>query len=603
MKTYRRLLVYAQPLGSFMVPYFFVAVTGQLFGMMNFMAVVPLLDSLFGIQQAAPPPKENTGFADQLKEDYYTFFDGLIAEEGQLTVLYGICIFVLCTMFLSSTFKYLSLVLLEKLKAKVIKNLRIGLYNKSLLLDVGYFTEKKKGDLISRSTNDIYEVEFSVTNSLSTFLKDPIMIIIYFGVLFFMSTKMTLFTLFIIPIAGFGISFLVKKLKKSANITQESIAHITTHIDESLWGIRIIKAFKAIKFKHNAFEELASGYESKYKKFAFRRELASPFSEVLGTVVVITILGFGGRLVLEDNFMRPAEFIMFIVIFSQILAPGKAIGNAISRLQRGLISADRILEIIDADVAIKEKEGAESLEAFKEEITYNNVHFKYNEVPVINGINFHVKSGQMVALVGPSGGGKSTLVDLLPRYYDTEKGSITLDGHDIKDLTLDSLREHIGIVSQESILFNDTITNNIAFGDENPDLEKVKEAARIANAKSFIEEMELGYESNIGDRGQKLSGGQRQRISIARAVYKNPAILILDEATSALDSESEKLVQEALENLMQNRTSIVIAHRLSTIKNADKIIVIDKGMVVEEGTHEALMAQGGLYTKLKDLQN
>jgi len=602
MNTYRRILNYAKPVSAFAIPYFIVAILAQLLGIINLGAIVPLLNILFDLSEPSVLP-ENPGYFDQIKMQGMQWLHDLIDEDGTVQVLIYVCIGAVSASLLANIFRYLSMRLLEKLKAKVIKNLRVALFEKIMMLDLGFFTEQKKGDIISRATNDIYEVEASITNSLSSLLKDPLTVIIYFTALFLISFEMTLFTLIIIPVTGIGINFLVKKLKKSSTITQESIAQITSSLDEAISGIRIIKAFRAMNFVNTSFGHLASSYERKYKNFAYRRSLASPFSEVLGITVVACIIAYGGSLVLnKESGFTGDFFIMYLVMFTQVLNPIKTIANTIGGLQRGLASSRRVLEIIDTEIEIKEIENPKKIVEFEDSVEYKNVFFKYEDEYVLKNIDLTIKKGQTIALVGPSGGGKSTIADLLPRFYDVNEGAIYMDGIHLKELELDSLRKQIGIVSQESILFNDTVFNNIAFGVDNASEEAVIKAAKIANAHEFIMNLSDGYQTSVGERGLKLSGGQRQRISIARSIFKNPPILILDEATSALDTESEKLVQEALDNLMNNRTSIVIAHRLSTIQNANKIVVINKGEIQEQGTHEELIALNGLYTKLNKMQ-
>lgn len=602
METYRRIINYAKPLSLFAIPYFITTLLAEIFGIINFAALIPLLNILFDPSKKATLP-EDPGYFDNLRVEAMTWFNQLIEIEGAPKMLMIIGGIAVAGTLMASVLRYLGLRLLEKLKAKVIKNLRVGLFNKITSLDLGYFTDQRKGDIISRSTNDIYEVEFSITNSLSSFLKDPLKIIIYFFILFTISYQMTLFTLLVIPVVGLGINFLTKKLKKSSNVTQESISHITSTIDETISGIRIVKAFRAVKYINSRFATQANSYERKYKNYAYRRELASPFSELLGVTVIMGILVYGGNLVLQENSSFTADFfIAYLVMFTQILQPGKAIATTVSSMQRGLASSRRILEIIDTDVAIKDIANPIKIDVFQKNIEYKKVRFKYENDYVLNDINLTITKGATIALVGPSGGGKSTIADLLPRFYDVSEGELLMDGRNIKELELDSLRKQIGIVSQESILFNDSVFNNIAFGVEDASEEEVIHAAKIANAHDFIMNLSDGYQTVIGERGLKLSGGQRQRVSIARSIFKNPPILIMDEATSSLDTESEKLVQEALDNLMKNRTSIVIAHRLSTIQNADQIVVINKGRIVEQGTHDELINQNGIYTRLSNMQ-
>jgi subfamily B ATP-binding cassette protein MsbA len=457
---------------------------------------------------------------------------------------------------------------------------------------------------MSKVMADVQEVEGTVVNSLKAVIKEPFMLIGYFIALFFISAKLTLITLIILPISGFIISYIAISLKKKARKSQETIGRISDILDETLSGMRIIKAFNAINFSKNRFEKEVKNYAEFNISMQKRQALAGPTSEFLGVFVVVAVLLIGGGMILAGNSELDAgRFITFIAIYSQLLVPAKQLSSAFSNVQRGLASAERIFGIIDLKPAITDKSTAKNLEEFKSELSFNDVSFAYGEEKVLKNININIQKGETIALVGPSGGGKSTLADLIPRFYDPVEGEVQIDGVSLKDITVESIRAKMGIVSQESILFNDTIFNNIAFGKPECTLEEVMQAAKVANAHEFIAQMEGGYEAKIGERGTKLSGGQRQRISIARAILKNPDILILDEATSALDSESEKLVQDALTNLMKNRTSIVIAHRLSTIQEADKIYVMQDGEIIEEGKHENLMEKGGVYKKLIEIQS
>jgi subfamily B ATP-binding cassette protein MsbA len=470
-------------------------------------------------------------------------------------------------------------------------------------LHIGYFNNQRKGDLISRFTNDMAEVEGAVVNSLKFVLKEPITIIVYFGVLFFISFKLTLFTLILLPVTGGILAEIIKRLKKKALLSQQSLGRIVNILDETFSGMRVVQAFNARNFLLKKVDQETTYHRKVNLSIARKNELASPVSETLGVMIVAGILFFGGSLVLDKTSgITPSEFLLFLGVFAQVIQPAKNFSNGITSVQKGTISAQRIFSVIDTTPHIRNKPDARMLDTFKQQIEFKNVSFAYDKDHVLRDINLTIQKGKTIALVGPSGGGKSTLADLVPRFYDPASGEVLLDGISLADYEVESLRQVMGVVTQESILFNDTIFNNIAFGMENVPKEDVIHAAKVANAHDFIIETEQGYQTTIGERGAKLSGGQRQRISIARAVLKNPPILILDEATSALDSESEKLVQDALNNLMQNRTSIVIAHRLSTIQHADEIIVVQGGRIVERGRHEDLIGKSGLYRKLNEIQ-
>jgi subfamily B ATP-binding cassette protein MsbA len=491
-----------------------------------------------------------------------------------------------------------------KIRVDLVRNIRLDIFSNVSKLHIGFFNSERKGDLISRFTNDVQEVESAVMNSLKAVLKEPITIIVYFAILFTISAKLTFFTLIVLPLMGGVLAEIIKRLKKQAKQSQESLGRIVNILDETFGGMRVVKAFNARGFIMRKMEEESDYYRKVNKSMSYKNESASPVSEVLGVMIVAAIIFFGGNMVLSENSsLKPETFLGFLGIFSMIIQPAKAFSNGITALQKGTASANRIFQTIDTEPAIKNAPNAIVLEHFQKEIEFANVSFAYNSDNVLKNIDLIIPKGKMVALVGPSGGGKSTLADLVPRFYDPTSGEVKIDGHPLTKYDLKSLRQQLGIVTQESILFNDTIFNNISFGKPDATEEEVIEAAKVANAHDFILQAENGYQTSIGERGSKLSGGQRQRLSIARAVLKNPPILILDEATSALDTESEKLVQEALFNLMKNRTSIVIAHRLSTIQHADEIIVIQDGRVAERGTHEQLTRLDGVYRKLNDFQN
>jgi subfamily B ATP-binding cassette protein MsbA len=493
---------------------------------------------------------------------------------------------------------------MAKVRVGTIKDIRKDLYTKILILPLSFYSKQKKGDIMSRITNDVQEVEVSILNWIESLIKDPLTIIFYFAFLLSQSARLTLFVLVLLPIAGLVIGRIGKILKKESKETQNRLAGITATIEESISGLRIIKGFNAIGYLSRKFGEQNDAYSKSLLGVHRKRDMSSPMSEFLSAIVVIIVLWFGGNMILDgDSSLSAAGFISYIVVFSQIISPIKSFAQGYFNIKKGIASADRIFEFMDEDEVITEKENALEIKDFNQEISYNNVSFHYEKDDVLKNVSLKIPKGKVIALVGESGGGKSTLADLLPRFYDVCEGSIIIDGHDIRDYKISDLRGLMGIVTQESILFNDTVFNNIAFGMENVSKEAVIEAAKIANAHGFIMEMEQGYDTYIGDRGMNLSGGQRQRLSIARAVLKNPPILILDEATSSLDTESERLVQDALSKVMSQRTSIVIAHRLSTIQHADEIVVMQKGHIIERGKHEELIALNGVYKKLTDLQS
>ena len=489
------------------------------------------------------------------------------------------------------------------LRNNVVRDLRKEIYDKILILPMGFFSAEKKGDIISRSTGDVQEVENSVMSSLDMALKNPVLILVYLVTMLIFSVHLTLFVFVLLPLAGLVIGRIGRSLKKKSMKGQEKMGVILGILEETLSGLRVIKAFNAEKRMEKRFDTEIGDYRSIMNRLMRRRELAHPVSEFLGTIVVVIVVWYGGTLILsQDSGLEPAAFLAYLGIFYLIINPAKAFSQALFNIQKGMAAYDRIEKILKADVSIKEAPNAKAIANLNEGVEYRNVTFAYNDRPVLKNVSIYIPKGKSVALVGQSGSGKSTFVDLLARFYDIQQGSIMIDGTDIRDLKLYDLRHLMGNVNQDPILFNDTIYNNITFGVDSATPEQVIAAARVANAHDFIMETDNGYDTVIGDRGSKLSGGQRQRISIARAVLRNPPIMILDEATSALDTESELLVQQALENLMANRTSIVIAHRLSTVRNADMICVFHEGEIVETGTHEELLSKGGMYKKLHSLQ-
>jgi ATP-binding cassette, subfamily B, bacterial MsbA len=608
MNTYLRILSYARPYRRYFPIYVLYTILAIVFGLLNFTLLKPLFDVIF--EQVGPGEMDKyltkPAFSFSLAYVMHMFnhyFLQIAEIYGKFGTLVYVCIIIVVSVFLSNLFTYLSGVVLAKVRAEVIKKMRLDIFQKTTQMHIGFFSNERKGDLMSKMTNDIQEVENSIVQSLRVVFKEPATIILYFAVLFFMSVKLTLFTILIIPISGAIIGGITRRLRKTAIESQESLGRIVNILDETIGGMRVIKAFGAQSYVTGKFDEETDNYSNVNISMARKNELASPISQFLGVFVVAGILLYGGSLVLGNaSDLSASDFITYIIIFTQVLNPAKEISRAASSIQRGLASAERIFAVVDTPSDIQNRPNAKPVSAFSQSITFENVSFKYEKETVLSEVNFTLAKGKTIALVGPSGGGKSTIADLVPRFYDPSEGRVLLDGTDLRDLDLAQLRGLMGIVTQESILFNDTVFNNIAFGLEGISEEKVMEAAKIANAHEFIVQLENGYHTNIGERGSKLSGGQRQRLSIARAVLKNPPILILDEATSALDSESERLVQDALTKLMSNRTTLVIAHRLSTIQHADEILVIKKGEIVQRGTHSQLILEDGLYRKLSSIQ-
>jgi len=538
-----------------------------------------------------------------LEHNLYYYVTTIKHEYGIQVVMPFIGILMLLTTMLKVTFAYLATYELVDIRNNVVKDIRTQVFNKILRLPLGFYSDERKGDVISRATGDVTEVENSIMSSLDMILKNPIIIIVSIGFMLFMSYQLTIFVFIMLPIAGAIIGRVGKSLKTKSRRSQGLMGSILGVIEESVGGLRIIKAFNAEKKMSARFEKEAESYRKVMNKLRRRYQLAHPMSEFLGTIVVVTLVWYGAYLITgENSALDGAQFLAYIGIFYQIINPAKQFSTGFFNIQKGLAAMERIDKILLADNKILEQDGAIEMKSFKKHIQYKNVSFGYNETQVLKNVSLDIEKGMMVALVGQSGSGKTTFVDLLPRFHDIQEGSISIDGIDIRDMKVHDLRGLMGNVNQEAILFNDTFFNNIAFGVEHATQEQVERAAKVANAHDFIIATEDGYQTLVGDRGGKLSGGQRQRISIARAILKNPDILILDEATSALDTESEKLVQEALENLMSSRTSIVIAHRLSTVRNADLICVFNEGEIVEKGTHEDLISKGGIYSKLHELQ-
>ena len=606
MKTFFRIFGYARNLSLYIPQYVIFILLSVIFSVFNLAMLIPLLNVLFKLtpDEVYEKPKEFELSTDYLSDYFNYYFTNVISEHGETQALVFVCIVVLGSVFLTNVFRYLATIISARIRLDAVKYLRMAIYKQVSRMHLGFFTNERKGDLMSRITNDVQEVEASVLASPKALFREPVQVIIYFIALFAISAKLTFFTILILPVAGGVLGYIVKRLKRKAIKSQESLGRIVNILDETLGGMRIIKAFNAREYVTKKINEETNYYRKVNLGYSYRRDLGSPISEFLGVGIITVILYYGGSLVLNDSStLNASQFITYLAIFSQIISPAKAFSQGLSGVQKGIASGERIFSVIDTEPDIKDTSDAQTLAGFQDDIEFDKVHFKYDKDPVLNGIDLKIKKGTTVALVGQSGGGKSTLVDLIPRFYDPTAGDIKIDGHLLKEVKVEDLRRLMGIVTQESILFNDTIFNNIAFGIENVAEEDVVQAAKIANAHEFIMEQGNGYQTNIGDRGMKLSGGQRQRVSIARAVLKNPPILLLDEATSALDSESEMLVQQAISNLMKNRTSIVIAHRLSTIQHADEIVVIQSGEIIERGTHNQLLQNDGLYKKLSAMQN
>lgn len=601
---FNRVLSFVKPYWGSVVMNIFFVILSTIFSLLSFSMVVPFLNLLFNPDNLIMVKPEFSLSSDVLIEIMNYYISSVIIARGQATALIFICALLVLAFFLRNLTIYMASYYMASVRVNSIRDFRAAVYNKILVLPLSFYSKQKKGDIIARITTDLQEIEVSIMNYLDVFIKSPITIIAYFAYMLGVSWELTLFVLCVLPIGGIVIGKIGKSLKKDSKEGQTRLANMISNIEETISGLRIIKAFNAINYTNEKFEEQNENY-SKLLRFVHRkRDLSSPMSELLSAIVISVVLWFGSTLILSgDATITAANFIAYIVVFSQIIPPAKSFSHGFYNLQKGMASAERVFEILDADEVILQKENAFDIKEFRNSINYNNVFFRYGKDDVLKDISLTIAKGKMIALVGESGGGKSTMVDLLSRFYDVCEGSITIDGIDIRDYKINDLRGLMGIVTQENILFNDTVHNNIAFGMQNATREDVMEAAKVANAHEFIMQLENGYDTYIGDRGMNLSGGQRQRLSIARAVLKNPPILILDEATSSLDTESEKLVQDALAKVMSNRTSVVIAHRLSTIQNADEIIVMSKGCIVENGKHEELMAKNGVYKRLTDLQS
>lgn len=596
---------------KYIIPYkwniflnFFFNALQIIFSLFSLLMIIPFLQVLFEktpLSLVKPKP----GFSGDALTDWFNYYlSKIIIEEGKPQALLMVSIFVVVMIFFKNLFLYLAKFYLVNVRNGVVKDIRNNLYAKVLALPFSYFSEERKGDIMSRMTNDLKEVEWTIISSVEMVFRNPMTIIFYLAALIYMSPQLTGFVIVMIIASGFIIGRIGKTLKRASKQAQDKMGSLLAAIEETLSGLRVIKAFNAENVVNKRFEQQNDDYTRKMNSVFRRNYLGSPVSEFLGVLMLVAVMYYGGSLVLgNESTLSPEAFIGYIGVFSQIINPAKSFSSAIYNINKGMASIDRINEIMTAENTITEKENAQTIDRFDNAIDYKNITFSYNgDDTVLKNINIRIKKGQTIALVGESGSGKSTIADLLPRFYDITQGDILIDNKNIKDLKIKDLRALMGNVNQEPILFNDTIANNITFGSENYSQEEIIQAAKIANAHEFIMATDKGYDTNIGDGGSKLSGGQRQRLSIARAVLKNPPIMILDEATSSLDTESEKLVQQALENLMKDRTSLVIAHRLSTVKNADKIIVLSQGKITEQGTHDELMNKKGAYRRLYELQ-
>jgi len=607
LKTYMRLLGFARPLSRYTVPYFFYSVFHALFNTFTYTMIMPIVGTLFSDGYAFRP---TYGFphislsGDCLNEVLNYAYTRIFGEEFRITYLLGLLSAILiCSNMLSNLFRYLGSMTVETMRTRTLQRMRNEMFEHTMGMNVGYFSDQRKGDIMSKITSDVMMVQFCITNTLQVAFREPFLIAGYLVMMVKISWELTIFSLIYLPLVGLIIGSIVKRLRHPARRGQERMGDMVSVMEESLTGVKAVKSYNAFRYVRDKFRAINAEISNIVLSMARKQQLASPMSEFLGITAISVVLIFGGALVTRGT-MSAAWFVAYIAAFSQITRPLRSFIDQFANINQGIAAGERIFSILDARSEVADKPDARTLDEFRDRIEFRGVSFGYDESrEVLHDISFTVRKGETVALVGPSGGGKSTLSELIPRFYDPQCGTILIDGVPLTDYSQESVRNHMGIVSQDTVLFNDTIRNNIAMGRAGTSAGEIEAAARVANAPDFIMQTEAGYDTNIGDSGMKLSGGQRQRLSIARAVLKNPEILILDEATSALDTESEKLVQEALTSLLEGRTSIVIAHRLSTIHNADRIIVIDRGRIAEQGTHAELMAAEGIYAKLIEMQS
>lgn len=598
MKTqaFKDIIALCRPYKRELLSNFLLNIVNAVLSLFTFLSVVPFLYILFNVEGSANPA-QNAGWWQKAE----SMLTGYVNVHGQVSALMLMCLVIVLLAFLKNASNYIALLSIAKIRTAISRDLRRDLYQKVLKLSIAFYSNEKKGDLISRMTNDLMEIEFSVIGALEGLLKAPIMLVLSLVTLFILSWKLTLFALIFLPLSGWLISKIAKSLKNAAKRGKGSLGELISVIEETLTGMRVVKVFNAEQYFAQKFQNENQSYFKLMHRLYKREYLSSPMSEFISMGVISILLFVGGKIVLEGQ-MSGAMLIGYLVVFSQVIQPARALSEAVFKVSKGAASLDRVNEIMLAEESVSDQAGAPDLLKFDKQIEFKNVGFSYGDQPVLQDINLTIKKGEMVALVGPSGSGKSTIASLLVRLMDPQHGAIEVDGQPLSSVRLHTWRNQVGVVTQDSILFNDTIARNIALGFDQVNTEQVRAASKIANALEFIESNPDGFDFNVGDQGGRLSGGQKQRLCIARAVYKNPPLLILDEATSALDTQSEQVVQEAINNMMQDRTSVVIAHRLSTVQKADRIIVLDKGQIVQEGTHESLMLQDGLYKTLVELQ-